>query len=67
MCACKVSVAVVAKALGEKWRGLSDEQRAVYKARAAERAAPASTPDASERAPGATVRVPKIRVCRYMY
>lgn len=27
----KVSVAVVAKALGEKWRGLSDEERLKYK------------------------------------
>ena len=32
-------MAVVAKALGEKWRALSDEQKAEYKARASERAA----------------------------
>jgi hypothetical protein len=35
----KVSVATVAKAIGEKWRGLSDEDKAGYKEKAAQRAA----------------------------
>ncbi len=37
----RVSVATVAKALGEQWRALSDEERAAYKARAAARASAA--------------------------
>lgn len=35
----KLSVAVVAKALGEKWRALSDEDKARYKEAAQRRAA----------------------------
>jgi hypothetical protein len=33
----KVSVATVAKAIGEKWRALSDEEKAGYKEKAAQR------------------------------
>ena len=46
-------MAVVAKALGEKWRALSDEQKAEYKARASERAAanPNTAQPAAGRAP----------------
>ena len=33
----KVSVGPVAKAIGEKWRALTDEEKAVYKEKAAER------------------------------
>ncbi len=40
----KVSVAQVAKALGDKWRGLSDEEKARYKELAAQRAAGSSAP-----------------------
>lgn len=32
-----ISVATVAKAIGEKWRALTDEEKAAYKAKAAER------------------------------
>ena len=35
----KVNVATIAKLLGEKWRGLSDEERKTYQARAAEQVA----------------------------
>lgn len=40
----KVSVAVIAKLLGEKWRGLSDDDRKSYQAKAAEQAANIALP-----------------------
>lgn len=35
----KVAVTVVAKAIGELWKGLSEEQKAAYKEKAQQRAA----------------------------
>ena len=34
----KISVAAVAKAIGEKWRALTDDEKAAYKEKAIERA-----------------------------
>lgn len=34
----KISVAAVAKAIGEKWRALTDDEKAAYKEKALERA-----------------------------
>lgn len=38
----KVNVAAIAKLLGEQWRGLTDEQRKEYQAKAAEKSAEAA-------------------------
>ena len=46
----KMSVAVVAKAIGEKWRALSDDAKAEYKARASQRALEAASQAADEAA-----------------
>lgn len=53
----KVSVAVVAKAIGEKWRALSDEAKAEYKAKAAQRALDAAS-QAEEEAAAEAARDP---------
>ena len=46
----KISVAVVAKAIGKKWRALSDKAKAEYKARAAQQALDAASQAAEEAA-----------------
>lgn len=51
----KVSVATVAKAIGEKWRALSEEEKAAYK----ERAQAAAVPDPEDDRGGGPIVQPK--------
>ncbi len=53
----KVSVGAVAKAIGEKWRALTDEEKASYKEKVAERAK-ALASAAADSAPAAGVALP---------
>ena len=55
----KVSVTSIAQALGERWKSLTDEERAAYKQQAEEQAK-AQAAEAAEAAAGATANDDKV-------